>query len=550
MFIYCSHVHARHMRTSLKNISLIAIGLVTGVLATLQLSATAQNATVGPLPLEKLRLMADIFGQIKREYVEPVDDDKLLTEAIKGMVASLDPHSAYLDKKDFQELQEGTQGRFAGLGIEISQEEGLVKVINPIEDTPAFRAGVQPGDLITRIDDKPVRGMPLEQAVKRMRGAPGTKVTLTIYRKKEERTFPLTITRAEIQVQSVKAKMLDNGIAWVRITSFQERTVPDLAKKLNDLAKQDAHLKGLILDLRNNGGGVLQAAVGVSAAFLPPDVTVVSTNGQVPDAKRTYKATFANYRLSNFDSDPLVGLDPEFKTVPIIVLTNAYTASASEIVAGALQDHHRAKTMGKTTFGKGSVQTVRPLSNDTGIKLTIAYYYTPSGKSIQAKGIRPDIPVDQNPDGDPDDALITREIDTERHLHNKQESEEAEMTEREKRRIEELRRLEEENAKKTPEQREKERNKKPIEFGSAEDFMLQQAVADLKGQPVKRSKSVLEAAAAVVPDKAVKSPAAKESSAPAKLPKGKAAPASEPAAPKPNGPASGVQPAPEPTGAR
>jgi len=538
------------MRTSLKNISLIAIGLVTGVLATLQLSATAQNATVGPLPLEKLRLMADIFGQIKREYVEPVDDDKLLTEAIKGMVASLDPHSAYLDKKDFQELQEGTQGRFAGLGIEISQEEGLVKVINPIEDTPAFRAGVQPGDLITRIDDKPVRGMPLEQAVKRMRGAPGTKVTLTIYRKKEERTFPLTITRAEIQVQSVKAKMLDNGIAWVRITSFQERTVPDLAKKLNDLAKQDAHLKGVILDLRNNGGGVLQAAVGVSAAFLPPDVTVVSTNGQVPDAKRTYKATFANYRLSNFDSDPLVGLDPEFKTVPIIVLTNAYTASASEIVAGALQDHHRAKTMGKTTFGKGSVQTVRPLSNDTGIKLTIAYYYTPSGKSIQAKGIRPDIPVDQNPDGDPDDALITREIDTERHLHNKQESEEAEMTEREKRRVEELRRLEEENAKKTPEQREKERNKKPIEFGSAEDFMLQQAIADLKGQPVKRSKSVLEAAAAAVPDKAVKSSSAKESSAPAKLPKGKAAPASEPAAPKPNVPASGVQPAPEPTGAR
>lgn len=409
---------------------------------------------------------------------------------------------------------------------------------------------MQPGDLITRIDDKPVRGMPLEQAVKRMRGAPGTKVTLTIYRKKEERTFPLTITRAEIQVQSVKAKMLDNGIAWVRITSFQERTVPDLAKKLNDLAKQDPHLKGLILDLRNNGGGVLQAAVGVSAAFLPPDATVVSTNGQVPDAKRTYKATFANYRLSNLDSDPLVGLDPEFKTVPIIVLTNAYTASASEIVAGALQDHHRAKTMGKTTFGKGSVQTVRPLSNDTGIKLTIAYYYTPSGKSIQAKGIRPDIPVDQNPDGDPDDALITREIDTERHLHNKQESEEAEMTEREKRRVEELRRLEEENAKKTPEQREKERNKKPIEFGSAEDFMLQQALADLKGQPVKRSKSVLEAATAAVPDKAVKSPAAKDSSAPAKLPKGKATPASEPTAPKPNVPASGVQPAPEPTGAR
>jgi carboxyl-terminal processing protease len=511
------------MRTSLKNISLIAIGLVTGVLATLQLSATAQNATVGPLPLEKLRLMADIFGQIKREYVEPVDDDKLLTEAIKGMVASLDPHSAYLDKKDFQELQEGTQGRFAGLGIEISQEEGLVKVINPIEDTPAFRAGVQPGDLITRIDDKPVRGMPLEQAVKRMRGAPGTKVTLTI-------------TRAEIQVQSVKVKMLSDGIAWVRITSFQERTTPDLAKKLNDLARQDPHLKGVILDLRNNGGGVLQAAVGVAAAFLPPDVTVVSTNGQVPDAKRVYKANFANYRLSNFDTDPLVDLNPEFKTVPIVVLTNAYTASASEIVAGALQDHHRAKTMGKTSFGKGSVQTVRPLSNDTGIKLTIAYYYTPSGKSIQAKGIRPDIPVDQNPEGDPDDALITREIDTEHHLHNKQESEEPEMTEREKRRVEELRRLEEENAKKTPEQREKERNKKPIEFGSTDDFMLQQAIADLKGQPVKRSKSVLETVA--TSDKAAKPGKASTD----------AAPKAKPAAPAV--PASGVTPLPEPTGTR
>ncbi|MDR3381971.1 S41 family peptidase [Cupriavidus basilensis] len=518
------------MRKTLKNISLVTAGLVAGVLATLQLSATAQNSP-GPLPLEQLRLMADIFGQIKREYVEPVDDKKLLTEAIKGMVASLDPHSAYLDEKDFKELQEGTRGRFAGLGIEISQEEGLVKVINPIEDTPAFRAGIQPGDLITRIDDKPVRGLPLEQAVKRMRGEPGTKVTLTIYRKSDERTFPVSITRAEIRVQSVKAKLIDNDrLAWVRLTSFQERTVADLGKKLDELAQKNPNLKGVILDLRNNGGGVLQGAVGVAAAFLPDDVTVVSTNGQVPDAKRVYKTTFNNYRLSSLEDDPLKDLPALYKKIPMVVLTNAYSASASEIVAGALQDHKRALIMGKTTFGKGSVQTVRPLTNDTGIKLTIAYYYTPTGKSIQAKGIRPDIPVDQNPEGDPDDALITREIDTERHLHNKQESEEPEMNEREQRRVEELRRLEEENAKKTPEERDKERKKKPIEFGSAEDFMLQQAIAQLEGQPVKRSKSKLEAVA--TSDKPSKSAATK---------------AATPAKPATKAPA-GAQPASAPIG--
>ena len=531
------------MRKTLKNISLVSVGVVAGVLATLQISATAQNSS-GPLPLDQLRLMSDIFGQIKREYVEPVDDKKLLTEAIKGMVASLDPHSAYLDEKDFKELQEGTRGRFAGLGIEISQEEGLVKVINPIEDTPAFRAGIQPGDLITRIDDKPVRGLPLEQAVKRMRGEPGTKVTLTIYRKSEERTFPVSITRAEIRVQSVKTKMLDNNtIGWIRLTSFQERTVSDLGRRLREMAEKNPGLKGVILDLRNNGGGVLQGAVGVAAAFLPEDATVVSTNGQVPDAKRVYKATFNNYRLSSLEDDPLKDLPPLFKKIPMIVLTNAYSASASEIVAGALQDHHRATLMGKTTFGKGSVQTVRPLTNETGIKLTIAYYYTPTGKSIQAKGIRPDIPVDQNPEGDPDDALITREIDTERHLHNKQESEEPEMNAREQRRVDELRRLEEENAKKTPEEREKDRRKKPVEFGSADDFMLQQAIAQLNGKPVQRSKSRLEASqAAGKPDtdtgKAKATPTADKAPAkPAAKPADKtpAKPASQPPASAPIG---------------
>jgi carboxyl-terminal processing protease len=481
------------MRKTLKNTGLIAAGLATGVFATLQLSASAQTPPTTPLPLDQLRLFAEVFGQIKREYVEPVDDTKLLTAAIKGMVSSLDPHSSYLDKTDYDELQEQTKGRFAGLGIEISQEDGLIKVISPIEDTPAFRAGIRPGDLITRINDKPVRGMTLDQAVKQMRGEPGTKVTLTLYRKTDERTFPVTVTRALIRVQSVKAKVVQPGYAYVRITSFQERTVPDLSAKLQDIARQQPALKGLVLDLRNNGGGLLQSAVGVAGAFLPPNSVVVSTNGQIADAKQTYRDTFDNYRLSSFDSDPLKNLPEIFRKVPMVVLVNAYSASASEIVAGALQDHHRAIIMGKTTFGKGSVQTVRPMTADTALRLTTAYYYTPSGRSIQNKGIRPDDPVDQFAEGDPDDALVTREVDYSNHLANTQDpNEKAEAEKREKDRLDQLRQLEEANAKKTPAQREKERSRAPIEFGSKDDFMLAQAVNQLSGQPVQESKSAAE----------------------------------------------------------
>ncbi|MEI7531678.1 MAG: S41 family peptidase [Betaproteobacteria bacterium] len=477
------------MKHLLKNLLFISFGAILGVAITWQFSASAQqNAT---LPLEELRLFSSVFGSIKRDYVEPVEDKKLLTDAVKGMVSSLDPHSAFLDAKDFSEMQEQTQGKFAGLGIEISSEDGLVKVMNPIEDTPAAKAGLLAGDLITRLDDKPVRGMTLDQAVRKMRGTPGTKITLTIYRKTEERTFPVTIVRAEIQVQSVKSKNLDNDILWVRITSFQERTVPDLAKKLTDGFNKNPQLKGIVLDLRNNGGGILQGAVGVSAAFLPQGSVVVSTKGQSPDSKQIFKAVPENYRLSE-NGDALESLPPAIKKIPLVVLTNAYSASASEIVSGALQDYKRATIMGKTTFGKGSVQTVRPVTSETALKITTAYYYTPSGKSIQAYGIRPDIAVDQNPDGDPNDVLITREVDSENHLRNKQKAEDSLISDREKRRMEELQLLEEKNSKKTPEEREKDKAKKLPEFGSPEDFMLQQASAFLLGQPVIKSKSRLE----------------------------------------------------------
>jgi carboxyl-terminal processing protease len=470
-----------------------ALTMTFGAAAMLPGFASAAEPPSAPLPLDQLRLFAEVFGQIKHEYVEPVDDDKLLTAAIKGMVSSLDPHSAYLDKTDFQDLQEQVTGRFAGIGIETGAEEGLIKVIAPIDDTPAFRAGIRPGDLITRIDDKPVNGMTPDQASTLMRGNPGTKVTLTLYRKSEDRTFPLTVTRAIIKLQSVKTGVPAPGYAYVRITSFQQNTTPDLADKLSTIAHEQPNLKGLILDLRNNGGGLVESAVGVAGAFLPRDSIVVTTNGQVEYSKRAYRDNYAYYRLSSFASDPLENEPAIFKTVPMIVLTNAYTASASEIVAGALQDAHRAVILGKTTFGKGSVQTSVPLTSDTALRLTTAYYYTPNGRSIQDIGIRPDVPVDQFADGDPDDALVTREADYPNHLANIQDpNEKKELEARQQDRIEQLRLLEERSDKETPEQRQRDRDRAPVEFGSSDDFMLQQALNKLQGKPVLESKALLE----------------------------------------------------------
>jgi carboxyl-terminal processing protease len=470
------------MGHKLKIAGWVGVGVLAGALTTVSLQTVARN-TLAPLPLEELQQLAAVFGMVKSDYVEPVDEKKMITDAISGMVSSLDPHSQYFDKKSFKEFKEGTSGKFVGVGIEITQEDGLVKVVSPIEGSPAFRAGLKPNDLITKIDDTAVKGLTLNEAVKRMRGEPNTKVLLTIYRKDETRTFSVTIVREEIKQQSVRGKVIEPGYAWIRISQFQERTVDDFSKKLEEIYKQDPKIKGLVLDLRNDPGGLLNAAVAVSATFLPENVTVVSTNGQTAESKQILKAKPDDY-LSRVGTDPLKALPAGLKKVPLVVLVNEGSASASEIVAGALQDHKRATLMGSQTFGKGSVQTFRPLGPDTGLKITTSRYYTPSGKSIQAKGIVPDVMVDETEEGSPYAALRMREADLEKHLGSGQGEEIKDAT-REKARDEALKRLEEESRKPASERR-------PPEFGSEKDFQLIQALNQLKGKPVLVSKTLVE----------------------------------------------------------
>ena len=467
------------MRHKLKIAGWVSVGALAGALTTVSLQTVARGS-LAPLPLEELQQLAAVFGMVKSDYVEPVDDKKLITDAISGMVASLDPHSQYFDKKSFKEFREGTSGRFVGVGIEITQEDGLVKVVSPIEGTPAFRAGLKTNDLITKIDDTMVKGLSLSEAVKKMRGEPNTKVTLTIFRKDENRSFPVTITREEIKTVSVKGKVVEPGYGWIRLSQFQERTVDDFVKKVDEIYKQEPNLKGLVLDLRNDPGGLLDAAVAISAAFLPENVTVVTTDGQLAESKSVYKAAPEFYQR-RAGPDPLRRLPAAIKNVPLVVLVNEGSASASEIVAGALQDHKRATIMGSQTFGKGSVQTVRPLGPDTGLKITTARYYTPSGTSIQAKGIVPNVLVDESAEGSPFAALRMREADLEKHLASGQ-GPEVKDPEREKARDEARKRLEEE-AKKPPQDR------KVPEFGSDKDFPLVQALNRLKGQPVLVSKT-------------------------------------------------------------
>jgi carboxyl-terminal processing protease len=405
------------MRNKLQQSGLIAIGVLLGVLISLNFSAVAQkDGPPPPLPIEELRAFTEVFGRVKSDYVEPVEDKKLITEAINGMLTGLDPHSAYLDQEAFKELQVGTQGEFGGLGIEVGMEDGFVKVVSPIDDSPASRAGLKPGDLIVKLDEASVKGMTLNDAVKRMRGKPNTQITLTIVRKGEQKPIVVTLTRAVIKIQSVKSKLLEPGYAYFRVTQFQEHTGETLAKAINTLFKQNhGQMKGIVLDLRNDPGGLLNGAVAVSAAFLKPKALVVYTDGRTEDSKMRLTATPDDYLRGRAKDDYIRSLPPEIKTVPMVVLVNGGSASASEIVAGALQDHKRAVIMGQQSFGKGSVQTILPLGNNTAIKLTTARYYTPNGRSIQAKGITPDIPLDDG-SSDKTAGFSLKEADLTKHL--------------------------------------------------------------------------------------------------------------------------------------
>lgn len=391
----------------MRYILILLLGVFVGVGITLERAVQAERQVAKadqPLPIDELRTFTEVFSRIKADYVETVDDKKLLRDAIQGMLSGLDPHSSFLDPEGFKDIRVGTEGEFGGLGIEVTMEDGFVKVVSPIEDTPAARAGLKTGDLIIRLDNKAVKGMTLNEAVKNMRGKPGSEITLTVVREGQPKPLMFTVARAVIKIQSVKHRMLEDGFGYVRITQFQANTGDNLKDALTKLKLQNkGNLKGLVLDLRNNPGGVLNAAVAVSDSFLTSGL-IVYTEGRVSDAELKFSATPAD--LAN--------------GAPMVVLVNGGSASASEIVAGALQDHKRAVIMGTKTFGKGSVQTILPMSGGAALKITTARYYTPSGRSIQATGILPDVvteeaKVTKREKGD--DTL--KEVDLSGHLENK-----------------------------------------------------------------------------------------------------------------------------------
>ncbi|MDN4017220.1 S41 family peptidase [Zwartia panacis] len=447
----------------IRSLGLVSVGVIAGVLLSVGLSAVAQRGS--PLPLDELRQFSSVFSAIKNNYVEPVPDKKLISGAISGMLSDLDPHSAYLDADAFKEMQSATQGEFGGLGIEVGTEDGMVKVISPIEDTPAARAGIRAGDVITKINDTSTKGLSLNDAVKMMRGPVKTPITLTISRQGQAQPIVVKIVRDTIRVRSVRSKMLQDNIGYVRIAQFQEKTGVDLVRHLKELGEKGAP-RGLILDLRNDPGGLLTSAIGVSAAFLKPDTLVVSTDGRAPDSKQKYLSNPADYARG--ERDYLAGLPAWVKTVPMVVLVNVGSASASEIVAGALQDHKRATIMGNRTFGKGSVQVILPISETTAIKLTTSRYFTPKGRSIQATGIMPDIVVADTAEGDL--FRMSREADLKRHLSNNR------------------------NGQPESDLKTKEEDEPPLadtnkifQFGTPEDFQLNQALNFLEGKPIQKA---------------------------------------------------------------
>ncbi|MBL8514499.1 MAG: S41 family peptidase [Betaproteobacteria bacterium] len=500
----------------LKAAGLIGLGGVAGVLLSLNFSAVAerQNSSLN-LPVEEVRMLSEVFGRIKSDYVEPVEDKRLIKEAINGMLTGLDPHSAFLDEDAYREMQTTTSGKFGGLGIEVGVEDGFVRVISPIDDTPAYRAGVKAGDYIIKVDETSLRGLSLTEAVKRMRGDPGTEAVLTVLRRGEAKELVFAIRRAEIQIQSVRSRQLEPGYAVIRVTQFEDATGDKLVRAFNEAVKQNGNqLKGLVLDLRNDPGGLLNAAVGVSAAFLPKDALVVYTDGRIPDSRMRLNAKKENYLRAGKREDYLAALSPQAKTVPIVVLVNNGTASASEIVAGALQDHKRATVMGSQTFGKGSVQTILPLpGNKSAIKLTTARYYTPNGRSIQAKGIEPDVAVD-----DGTQRLAMREADLEKHLTGDEEKKAAEKLKAKLESEDAVKKIKESPVssapgaagadgksagagiaviKPTAPEAKVEVEYKPFNAldGKPIDFVLQQALNQLKGLPVAANPRALLAAA-------------------------------------------------------
>ena len=366
---------------------------------------STDKATAG-LPFEELRIFSEVYARIRRDYVEQVDDKALIEDAIRGMLTGLDPHSTYLGEEAWQDLKEGTEGHFGGLGIEVAMDDGLIRVIAPMDDTPAAKAGILAGDRITRLDNTPVKGMTLSDAVELMRGDPGTSIELTIMRDEPESMLTITVERAIIQVRSVKSRTLEPGYLYVRVANFQEKTTQDLIAALDKLiAANDGKVKGVVLDLRNNPGGLLSAAVGVADVFLDKGL-IVYTEGRVKDANLKFRVQTPIDRING---------------APMVVLVNGGSASASEIVAGALQDHKRAIIMGQTTFGKGSVQTIMPMkSGAEALKITTALYFTPNGRSIQASGIVPDVPLERVELSrmDEGDVGYVKEADLSGHLGN------------------------------------------------------------------------------------------------------------------------------------
>ncbi|HUH41125.1 MAG TPA: S41 family peptidase, partial [Castellaniella sp.] len=443
-----------------RSLSWIVVGFLGGILVSLGISAVAQRGE--PLPLKGLQQFANVYGAIKSSYVEPVTDPELIDDAIRGLFDGLDPHSTYLDEEAYKQMQDITRGGFGGLGIEIGTQDGMPKVIAPIEDTPAARAGILTGDLITRIDDEPTKGMSLADAVKKMRGEPGTPIDLTVVRTGSAKPIKFHIVREMIKTRSVRGKMLPGDIAYVRISQFQDRTTSDFVRMLNSLSPKGAP-KGMILDLRNDPGGLLDGAIGVSSVFLDPGKLVVSTKGRIPSSNEEFYARRLGVE-HGFSFGDNVGQPPGWvRTVPLVVLVNVGSASASEIVAGALQDHHRAQILGNRTFGKGSVQSVLQLSEDTGIKLTTARYYTPSGRSIQLTGVMPDHLVDDSAAGNL--FHMQREVDLQHHLDNAA-------------------------TKDSPEDAEDDFVQgeiKMFEFGGDDDWQLRQAVNALQGRPILKS---------------------------------------------------------------